>query len=241
MVIRISPNRTFAFLIGVSLGLAGIHILGQVSRLVFGHGRLYGLVPLFNMEEETNIPSLWSTCLWLGAGALAGLIAYSARRGAGRDWPHWTGLAGIFCAFGMDETIQFHERMGGVVVNLLRMEGMRATGFLYYVWIIPALIFAIVVFFVYLRFLMRLPHTVMALMVLGGAVFIAGSVGFELLEGPIDESGGYMNARYTAYVTFEESLEMIGVSILIFALLRYLADRTPPFEIIVSNGAPATT
>lgn len=223
MAIQISPKRTFYFLLGVSAALVTLHILGQVSRLEFRHGQLYGLVALFDLEEETNIPSYWSSFLWLIASAIACAIACLTRNAARRNWLHWSGLAAIFYFFSMDETIQFHERLGGFFAKLLRLEGLHASGMLYYVWIIPALLFAVAVFFAYLRFLLQLPREVMVLVVVAGIVFITGAVGFELLEGPIDEAGGYMNLLYTAYVTCEESLEMAGVCILVFGLLRYIA------------------
>lgn len=80
---------------------------------------------------------------------------------------------------------------------------------------------------------------VMWLIFLAGAVFVTGSVGFEMLEGPIDEAGGYMNLLYTVYVTCEESLEMFGVCILIFALLQYVAVTSPDIRILVSNSSPS--
>lgn len=79
----------------------------------------------------------------------------------------------------------------------------------------------------------------MWLIFLAGAVFVTGSVGFEMLEGPIDEAGGYMNLLYTVYVTCEESLEMFGVCILIFALLQYVAVTSPDIRILVSNSSPS--
>lgn len=237
MVIYISPKRIFIFLIGVSSALVLLHILGQVSRLAFGHGQLFGLIALFNLEEETNIPSFWSSFLWVIAAAIAAAIARLSRNAPRRDWLHWYGLAAIFYLFAMDETIQFHERLGGLFAKLLRMEGLHASGLLYYVWIIPALLFAVMVFFAYARFLLKLPRGVMLLMVAAGAIFITGSVGFELLEGPIDEAGGYMNLLYTGYVTCEEAFEMAGVSLLILSLLRYVEIVSPEVQIAVSDIA----
>ncbi len=241
MVIHISPKRIFIFLIGVSSALVLLHILGQVSRLALGHGQLFGLIALFNLEEETNVPSFWSSFLWLIAAATAGVIAYLSRNAARRDWLHWSGLSAIFYLFAMDETIQFHERLGGLFAKLLRMEGLHASGLLYYVWIIPALLFAVIVFFAYARFLLKLPRGVMLLMVAAGAIFITGSVGFELLEGPIDEAGGYMNLLYTSYVTCEEAFEMAGVCLLILGLMRYAAIVLPDVNVAVSDKIPSAT
>ena len=235
MVIHISPKRIFTFLIGVSSALVLLHILGQVSRLAFGHGQLFGLVALFSLEEETNVPSFWSSFLWLIAALTAGATAYLSRNAARRDWPHWTGLAAIFYLFAMDETIQFHERLGGLFAKLLRLQGLHASGILYYVWIVPALLFAGVVFFAYARFLLKLPRGVMLLFVAAGVIFITGSVGFELLEGPIDEAGGYMNLLYTTYVTCEEAFEMAGVCLLILGLMRYAAIVSPAVQVAVSD------
>lgn len=130
MVIHISPKRVFAVLIGVSAALVLLHIAGQISRLEFGHAQLHGLVALFNLEEESNVPSFWSSLLWLIAGTLAGVIASLAHGAARRDWLHWLGLSSLFFFCGIDETVQFHERLGGLFAGFLKFEGLRATGYL---------------------------------------------------------------------------------------------------------------
>ena len=79
----------------------------------------------------------------------------------------------------------------------------------------------------------------MRLMVVAGVVSLQGPSG-SVVGGTVDEAGGYMNLLYTVYVTCEETLEMAGVCILILALLRYVAVRSPNFQVAVGDTQPPT-
>ena len=239
MNVHVSPKYAFRFFLFVSAALVTVHVLGQTVRLGFGHAQLHGLIPLFDLEEEGNIPSYWSSMLWFSAASIAFVIAHHARLRGRRDRLHWSGLCAIFFLFSMDEAVQFHERLGGAVDALLRIEGLRPSGLLFYAWTIPAALFALLVFAAYFRFLLALPRDIATRMVLAGGVFLTGAVGFELLEGPIDEAGGYKNLLYTIFVTCEEALEMAGVCLLILALLRYIATISPAFEVTIDDSVPS--
>jgi len=57
---------------------------------------------------------------------------------------------------------------------------------------------------------------------MGGIIFCCGAVGLEFLQGHYDTLMGQNN--YTVVLhTIEEAMEMIGVIIFIYALLRYLS------------------
>ena len=48
-----------------------------------------------------------------------------------------------------------------------------------------------------------------------------GAVVLEMMEGRINEAGGYLSLNYMILVTFEESAEMLALCIFIYALLDY--------------------
>ncbi|MPY69469.1 MAG: hypothetical protein GEU92_05225, partial [Alphaproteobacteria bacterium] len=60
-----SPKRVAIALCGILAFLLIAHGLGLVMTYGFGHGRIFGLVRLFNIAVEQNVPTLFATLLLL--------------------------------------------------------------------------------------------------------------------------------------------------------------------------------
>ncbi len=59
--ITINPYR-IAFMMGMAaFVLVGLSSVGQFMKFVTGHGYIYGFVPLFYVDAEWNIPTLFSS------------------------------------------------------------------------------------------------------------------------------------------------------------------------------------
>lgn len=144
---------------------------------------------------------------------------------------YWVGLALIMAFLALDETAEIHEGFTGVTRSFLGVSG-----YLYYAWIIPWLAFALLVFLVYIRFLFMVPRKTAFLFCLAGAVFLLGAVGFEAIGGKIFEAGGHMNTAYTLVSTVEETLEMLGISILIYALINYVESANRTIDIRIGSN-----
>jgi hypothetical protein len=56
-------------------------------------------------------------------------------------------------------------------------------------------------------------------------LFIGGALGFELVGGRWVELHGKENLTCSMIATVEESLEMAGVIVFIYALLKYIAEN----------------
>ena len=120
---------------------------------------------------------------------------------------------------------------------------------LYYSWIIPFGIFALIVLLAYSRFLLALPRRTGLIFFLSGAVFVTGTIGFEMFEGQINEAGGYRSFDYMVLVTVEEILEMVGILGFIYGLLNHLTAEGRPLKMSLvkwclpgrtSSQAPST-
>jgi hypothetical protein len=59
---------------------------------------------------------------------------------------------------------------------------------------------------------------------ISAALYLGGSIGFELIGGWYTENVGTGNLAYTMIVTVEEGLEMAGAITFIWALLQYLSE-----------------
>ena len=66
----LQPRPVTVFLSAVVLLLTGAHLLGLVFRYGLDHDHVYGLVPLFNLNIEQNVPTLYSTLTLFFCGVL---------------------------------------------------------------------------------------------------------------------------------------------------------------------------
>ena len=77
----------------------------------------------------------------------------------------------------------------------------------------------------YLKFLIDLPSKFRLLFVLSGATFVLGALVFEMLGGRYIEINNDENITYAIICTFEELLEMLGISIFLYTLLNYIVIK----------------
>ncbi|WP_209402303.1 hypothetical protein [Pseudozobellia sp. WGM2] len=171
---------------------------------------------LFDFNEETNIPTFYSSLTLLACSLL---LYYIYRSKILKDYSakSWLMLSGVFLFLGIDEMASIHEQ-----IMVLLQNSFEFTGVFYYAWIIPYGIAIIISAIVYLPFLWSLPKQIKALFILSACLFIGGAVGVEIIGGQHDEMYGKHNLTYSLLYTIEELLEMIGVAIFLYALLVYI-------------------
>ena len=119
-----------------------------------------------------------------------------------------------------DEAFAFHERLIDPICLLL---GDRHLGVFYYGWVIPGIALVIAVALIFMRFLLRLPSGTRRSFLLAALLYLGGSLGVELIGGAYEESHGRENLRYSMIATVEESLELAGLIVFIYALLAYIS------------------
>ena len=99
-------------------------------------------------------------------------------------------------------------------------------GMLTFSWIIPYSFLLLILFVIYYRFLANLPARTRLLFILAAIVFITGALGLEMLGGQHVSVYGFGSKEFElVYVTIEESLEMAGLTILIYALCSYICNE----------------
>jgi hypothetical protein len=220
--ISLTPSSIARGLGTVAFLLILASIGGQLMTYLAGHGRIYGLVWLFNLDREGNIPIAFSTLLLLFAALLLAVIAVLKRQQIGSRVLHWAILSFGFLFMAADEAFYFHERLITPVKKLL---GDHNLGVFYFAWVIPGIALVFVLALLFLRFLLRLPAKTRLTFLMAATVYIGGAIGCELIGGRFAELHGQANLTYAMITTVEESLEMAGVIIFIWALLVYIADN----------------
>lgn len=205
--------RLHLLLIGL---LVGAHFAVVAIRLLTGHANLYGITPLFDLDVEANVPTLASAVALLGAAGLF-WVTGSATRRHGRGYAaHWRGLAVVFVLLALDEAAGFHEKLSGPL-----RDSLQLTGVLHYAWIVPYALMVAALAVVYARFVFALDPVAKRHLVGAGVVYLGGAVGLEMVGGLIASSATEPGLAFTVAVTCEETLEMIGVALLVRGLVAY--------------------
>lgn len=225
--ITLQAARVARVLAGIVGGLAVLHLLTLAFRYM-GHGRVLGFVPEFDVGRENNVPTWAASIMHFLAAMLLGCIFILKRKARDAFARHWGVLAALFIYISMDEVVGLRERTIDPLQALLNTSGaLRAA------WVIPALILLPIFVAMYTRFLLHLPARTRNLIVLAGAVFVAGAIGFEMLgvRYRFIYAEGERNITYGLFQAVEETLEMAGVVLFIYALLGYIRHRLGPVQV----------
>lgn len=213
--LSIVPARAAASLFGALIVLLIAHGLGLFFAFGLGRSYVHGFVPLVDFGRESNLPTFYSTSLFLLNALLFALVASSARW-LSKERNGWLLLAAVFAFLGLDEFAMIHEKFIDPVRELL-----GSGGYLYFAWVIPYAAAAAVLALFTVPLIWSLGWRFRLLFGLAAGIFLAGAVGMEMLGGRYFEAvEGNIDLRYRLFQTAEESLEFSGLIILVYTLLE---------------------
>jgi hypothetical protein len=224
--INVNPTHVVRMLGGLVVLLVLAHVVGLLFRFVGGHPNVHGFVPLFDLYEENNIPTYYSSTLLLLCSCLIAIIAGFKKRQNDTFTGHWITLAIIFLYLSVDEASSIHEWLSPATKRIV-----DARGLLFYAWVIPGMILVVVFAAFYWRFVLNLPSKTRWAFCTAAILYLAGAIGMELLGGRHHERYGIDNISYSLLVMLEESLEMTGIVVFVYGLLDYM--RANGYKILV--------
>lgn len=132
-------------------------------------------------------------------------------------------MSTVFLFLSFDEFFSIHERLTDPV-----RDGLDTGGLLYFAWVLPYAIGVIVLAALTAPLLLRLPWRHLQLLIVAGVIYVLGAVGMEMLGGRRYEIvEDTRDSTYVTYTTIEEVLEVFGLIILIYALLRIIEALGP--------------
>jgi len=236
ITLQISPRAVAKYLFYVVAILATVGTIADFLIFrVFG-GREHKISRLLNRVDlgfEPSLPAFYSSLALLAAASLLALITIGEKREGGRHVWHWGILACMFAGMSLDETIMLHE----LFVNTLR-DRFDLHGVLYFSWVIPGMLTVAVVGLSYLRFLFRQQKSTRNLFIIAATLFVGGALGMEMIAGILVESNihegeaaGLGSLSHIAVQTVEETCEMLGIVVFIYALLCYIENRWGSFQV----------
>lgn len=209
----------------ISAGFAAAYgflvIMGGVSawlRNARGFTTALGVVPLFNLSAEANLPT-WISALGLLWCAVLALLSVAAVRAAqGRDAWLWGLVALGFAYLATDEAAMVHDTANKVLYPRLESAGMAMS------WEVPATVLAVIAALALWPAFSRQPRSVRFGLFAAGAAYVGGAAGLEHLGNYLR----YDEATFGAYQVLEvleEAVEMFAVFGAMRVLERHIALR----------------
>jgi len=226
MKIVMHASSMIKFLSLFTIILIVIHsvILGIYYSI--GDPDTFDFVRMFDLDMEQNVPTLFSSALFLISAFLFYLLSKSPKEKKQGSRSYWLGLSFVFTFLAFDESAKIHEHLGDFTERFV-----DATGYLYYPWVIIYGILVLLLGVFYLRFFWRMESKVFWSFMLAATIFLTGAMGFELLGAYESSIHSTDTILYSIYYTIEESLEMFGVVYLIHILLKLVAGKNIEIQI----------
>lgn len=228
-------KTVFVYLVGVEVALTLAHVLVHVLAPEVRWGPLRAL---FDLDAEASIPTWFSTVqLFVISGVLfvtSGHLRQRDRRERQRDRRVLSSLfvaGGFFFLFlSMDEGAAIHEKVTPVARKLdwdwLLFAGQHGGWMTLYLAVAAVLALALhrYLFVLWGRF-----RREMQVALRGAAVYLIGAMLFETFSYLFVLPQGRMGL-HEVQVTFEEFLEMFGVTLMLYAalLMNHAASGVPP-------------
>ncbi len=196
----------------------GIHIALNIIHYQL-HELPWLIRQIFDVDEEDSFPTWYSaSALLLTSGCLWVKARSSGRKQDSLVW-HWYGLAIGFLLLSVDEIAGVHETFNSVIEIS---------------WAIPGGILALFLAGVYLMFLLQIERRLAVQFILGGALFVGGAVGVELLTEPYLENDELNTLPYNLWTAVEEGMEMGGVLVFLRALLYSMKGDASATEVQIT-------
>lgn len=226
LTLTLPIKRFIKILSFISVSLILLSLTGQSYRYFLNHGEERYLTQMFNLDEEINFPTYFSTFLLLTSSVLFLLIASSKRKIKDRFSLNWYTLSFIFFFMSMDEILMLHEQLSAPIRNV-----MHTTGFFYFAWLLPAVISLIIFIGFNINFLFSLPNKFQKLFFSSAFIYVTGAFLMEMVGGKFLSFYGQNNMGYALVTTIEESLELFGIILLLYALLNYVKTELPSLSL----------
>lgn len=206
-------------------------------------GYLQKFFELFDVGKEANLPTWYSVVALLTCSALLAAVTVIKKRLGEAYVLHWGVLSVILLLMSVDELSQMHEILGSMLkAALIEFGGFRPSGFIFFAWVIPGAIFALVVALAYARFLVDLPRRIRRLFLISGTMYVTGALLLEMVSSQQEAIywGENMPGAVTIFVnlttTLEELFEMLSIVALIYALLLYIVSYVKSADVQIYTG-----
>jgi len=176
------------------------------------------VVNLLDSDQKLNFPSTAKLLLMLGATLLFACIGLASPLRHARA--RWLGMSVIFGLVTLDEFTYMHQRLSDAMHDVAGTHGA-----LRFAWVLVYLPLLAILAVVYLPFWRTLPTRLRYGLLIAAVLFAGGSGGIELVKGALYDDE-HWSLSFGLIASLSDSLELIGLAILVAILLEHLATLT---------------
>lgn len=218
--ITILPKKIFSyFLITIFFLLIG-HCLYLSTVFFYGYSYRH-FFRIFYLDDESNIPTLYSTMSIIVVAVLLFVVAFLNKRTGKSPNSYWIFLGILFTLLAYDESSSLHENFNEIFWE----KYPELPVYLGFGWVIPYFFILVVLGIFSINFLKGLPSKTAVLFIFSGVIYISGAMGMEFIGAYLwATQGGQADLLYNFFATLEELLEMLGIALFIYAILDYIKN-----------------
>ena len=218
----LTPRSVRNLLLAITAGFLVAHCVVQVG--IYGFGAEKHWLDSLNMDRELNLPTLFSSSLLLISALLMQRLGHNSNPDAADDWRL---LSKIFIFLALDEALQIHEIL---IIPGLRHQVHPA---LASTWVVPYAALALIMLWKFRSFLGSIPRATATGLLRSGAVYVGGAIGMEMIGSFAVRSSliRLHSPWYGAITGLEETLELVGIILLMDALMRALLVQQDSVDI----------
>lgn len=220
-------------LLATAAVLTLLSLAGQVARFYMGLPHVLGLVPLFYVDLENNVPTWYQSLAFALAALILAALGAAAVKARAPFARHWTALSLIFLFLSLDEMASIHEATMAPVQRFTGpLEGVWQPA-----WVVLGVAALAIVGGMFLRFFLHLRPPERLQVLAAAGLFVGGAVGMEMATASLymtSDPAYKVSFTYALLAHVEEALEMLGLIVFIDFLLRRLS-RTASFSLAVGD------
>lgn len=222
--VSLNISKIVWLITAIGLFLIIVSTVGQIIKYNYNlnYKICSTIINNFFLGYESNIPTYFSSLLNLFSSMLLLLITIMESGRNAKYVFHWAILSIGFLYISLDEMITIHEWFSEQIKSVL---GYKDLGIFTFAWVVPGIVIVLILAVFYSRFLIQLQVNTRRWFLIAAMVFIGGAIGVELLGGKHYEVYGAENLKYRMMQTLEETMEMTGLIIFVWRLLKYIADQ----------------
>ena len=199
-----------------------------VVQLVRHRWGLSTPVILFDSDQKLNFPSAMKILLLLSATLLFAALALTVRDRWHRR--RWFGISAVFALLSLDEMTYMHQRLSDAL-----HDHLGTSGSLKFAWVLVYLPLLAALMVVYLPFWRKLSNPFRTQLLVAAIAFAGGSGGIEFVKAKLFDDD-HWRLSFGMVASLSDSLELIGLALLVTALLTTLSRTTHAVTVGFNEG-----
>lgn len=184
-----------------------------------------------DLNSEVSLPTWFSQSLLMLVSLLLGVVAYKKHQTKDRDRRYWALLSVVFLYLSIDEGATLHELTVGPIKETVN----TSVSYLTFSWVILAIPLLLLFGLIFINFWRHLPNKTRWLFAAAFSMYVGGALGLEMIEAHYAIVVGQDNFVFSLLTAAEETLEMSGAAVIVYALLDYLKVHVKKFTLKFTN------